>query len=141
MNYRILVVDDDRTVRNAIAEYLHELGYLTDTAEDAKTAVARLKADMYDIVVLEVNLPRYSDGYSGLFLLGYIHNRYPMVKTIVVTGDVTIETGLESIRLGASCWMTKPFSLVNLSNKISAIIRSKNVRTLPERRGRNHLNC
>lgn len=140
MNSRILVVDDDRTVRNAIAEYLDALGYLTDTVEDAKTAVARMKSFRYDIVVMEVNLPRYSDGYTGLFLLGYIRNRYPMIETIVVTGDATIETGLESIRLGASYWMRKPFSLAKLRNRISAIIRSKTVRTLPKRRDRDHLN-
>lgn len=134
MNCKILVVDDDKTVRNAITEYLAGLGYQTDTAEDAKTAVARMKSDMYDIVVMEVNLPRFSGGYSGLFLLSYIHNRYPMIKTIVVTGDATIETGLESIRMGASYWMTKPFSLVNLRNRISDIIRSKNVRSFPGRR-------
>lgn len=141
MNCRILVVDDDRTVRNAIAEYLIGLGYRTDTAEDAKTAVDRMKENMFDIVVMEVNLPRYSDGYSGQFLLSYIHNRYPTIKTIVITGDATIETGLESIRFGASYWMTKPFSLANLKSRISDIIRSKNVRSLPAKRGYDHLNC
>lgn len=141
MDYRILVVDDDRTVRNAIAEYLDDLGYRTDTAEDAKTAVARMKTARYDIVVMEVNLPRYSGGYSGLFLLGYIRNRYPMIKIIVTTGDATIETGLESIRLGANFWMTKPFTLVSLKNIISTIIRSKNVWTLPKRRDLGNLNC
>jgi two-component system response regulator FlrC len=140
MDCRILVVDDDRTVRNAIAEYLDRLGYQTDAAEDAKTAMAKMKAARYDIVVLEVNLPRYSDGYSGRYLLSYIHNRYSSVKTIVVTGDSTIETGLDSLRLGAICWIAKPFSLKVLRDKISAINLSENIRAMPNRRGCDYLN-
>jgi DNA-binding response OmpR family regulator len=141
MNCRILVVDDNKTVRNAIAEFLNDHGFETDTVEDAKTALARMKSTRYDIVVMEVTLPRYSDGYSGRYLLNYIHNRYPMIKTIVVTGDASIETSLESIRLGASGWMTKPFSLAELKNRISTILRTNKVLSLPKKQCRNHLNC
>lgn len=141
MNCRILVVDDDRTVRSAIAEFLNDEGFQTDTAENAKAAVTRMKTVKYDIVVMEVSLPRYSGGYSGRYLLNHIQNRYPTIKTIVITGDVTIETGLESIRLGANCWMTKPFSLVTLRKRISTIIQSNNVLFLPKRRRRNHQTC
>jgi DNA-binding NtrC family response regulator len=141
MNCRILVVDDDRTVRSAIAEFLNDEGFQTDTSENAKAAVTKMKTVKYDIVVMEVSLPRYSGGYSGRYLLNHIHNRYPTVKTIVVTGDATIETGLESFRLGASCWIRKPFSLVTLRDRISDIIRLKNVLSLPKKRCRNRLNC
>jgi DNA-binding response OmpR family regulator len=140
MNCKILVVDDDKTVRNAIAEFLNNHEFEADMAEDAKTALARMKSTRYDIVVMEVTLPRYSGGYSGRYLLSYIHNRYPTTKTIVVTGDASIETSLESIRLGASGWMTKPFSLAALKNRISAILQTKNVLALPGKRRRNHLN-
>ena len=141
MNCRILVVDDDRTIRNAIAEYLNNLGYQTNTAKDAKAAVARMKTARYYIVVMEVSLPIYSGGYSGWYLLNHIHNRYPLTKVIVVTGDASIETGLEAIRLGAICWITKPFSLLNLKNRISAIFRSDKVRMLPKRPKHDRLNC
>jgi two-component system OmpR family response regulator len=141
MNCRILVVDDDKTIRGAIAEYLNDHGFLADTAEDAKTAVGRIKAARYDIVVMEVTLPRYPGGYTGRYLLNYIHNRHPTTKTIVVTGDATVETSLESILLGASGWMTKPFSLAALQDRISAILKSKNVLALPNGQSRNHLNC
>jgi DNA-binding NtrC family response regulator len=141
INSRILVVDDDKTVRDAIAEFLNDQGFITDTAEDAKTAVAGIKAVRYDIVVMEVTLPIYAGGYSGLYLLNYINNRYPMIETIVVTGDTTIETGMESIRLGASGWMTKPFSLSVLKTKISAILKLKNVLAMTKGPFRNQPNC
>lgn len=141
MNYRILVVDDDRTVRSAIAEYLNDAGFQTDTAENAKSAVSSIKTVKYDIVVMEMSLPRYPDGYCGRYLLNYIHHRYPTIKTIVATGDAAIETGLESILLGAICWITKPFPLVTLRNRITTIIQSKNVLSLIGRQRRNHLNC
>lgn len=140
MNCRILVVDDDRTVRDAIAEYLSNLDYPTDTAEDAKAAMARIKTIRYDIVVMEINLPRYSDIYSGRFLLYHIHNRHPAVKTIVVTGDSSVETGMEAIRLGASSWMTKPFSLDVLESKISTLLKNRNIRSFPNRQRATGLN-
>jgi DNA-binding response OmpR family regulator len=141
MNCKVLVVDADRAVRGAIAEFLTDHGFQADAAEDAKTAVARMKSIRYDIVVMEICLPIYSDDYSGRHLLKYIQNRYPMIKTIVITRDASIETGLESIELGASDWMTKPFSLPTLRNRMLTIIWSQKVLSLPTNRCRNHTNC
>jgi len=140
MNSRILVVDDDRTIRNAIAEYLTNRNYHTDTAATAKTAMARIKTIHYDIVVMEINMPRYSDVYSGRFLLYHIHNRHPSTSAIVLTGDASIETGLEAIRLGAASWMTKPFSLDALESKISALLQNKNIHFFPNKQKNNRLN-
>ena len=140
MDCRILVVDDDKTVRTSIAEYLNNLKYPTDMAENARMAMARMKTTRYDIVVMEINMPRYSDVYSGRFLLYHIHNRHPSIRVIVVTGDASIETGLEAMRLGASSWMTKPFSLDTLEVKIKELLRYKNIHAFPNRRKTNELN-
>ena len=138
MAYRILIVDDDRTVRNSIAEYLSDFGYLTDTAGNVKSAITMMHTIRYDFVIMEVNLPSCLEEYSGEYLLNHIYYRYPWIKTIVVTGDPSIETGLEAICLGASYWLTKPFSLVVLQDRISTLISSENIRSFSQKAGKNH---
>ena len=138
MAYKILIVDDDRTIRNSIAEYLTDFGYFTDTAENAKSAITKMHTVKYDFVIMEVNLPSCLSEYSGEYLLKHIHYRYPWIKTIVVTGDPSIETGLEAICLGASYWLTKPFSLVVLQDRISTLICSENVRSFSQKAGKDH---
>ena len=133
MTHKILIVDDNRIIRTSIAEYLGVFGFSTDTADDAKAAVSMMQRVRYDFVIMEINLPTYTGGYSGEFLLNQIRYRYPWVKTIVITGDMSIETGLESIRLGASYWLTKPFSLEVLKNRISILASLGNVRSFTKK--------
>ena len=121
MAFKVLIVDDDRTIGNLIAEYLTTFGYIAETADNVKLAVSLMQAVRYDIVIMEVNLPDCTGGYCGKYLLNHIHFRYPWIKIIVVTGDTSIETGLEAISLGASYWLTKPFSLDVLINRISIL--------------------
>ena len=138
MAYKVLIVDDDGTIRDSIAEYLASFGYSTDTAENAKSAIAMMHTARYDFVIMEVNLPSCSGEYSGRYLLNHIHYRYPGIKIIVVTGDLSIETGLEAIYLGASYWFTKPLSLAVLQNRISLLISMENVRSLSQKQGKGH---
>ncbi len=128
MHSRVLVVDDDDIIRTAIAEYLVALGYEVDTAEDAGAAMEKLRKVRYGIVVTEINFPNFTGGYSGRYLLGHIRYRSPWSKVIVITGDASIDTGLEAIRLGACYWLTKPFSLTVLRDRIAIVLNLNSLR-------------
>ena len=103
---RILVVDDDEPIRDALYELLSQ-EHACQTAETAERAFARLEADTYDVVLTYISMP----GLSGLELLGHIRQRFPNTPVIIVSGISDEEHAQGLIRLGAFDFILKPFSL------------------------------
>jgi DNA-binding NtrC family response regulator len=103
---RILVVDDDETIRDTLYELLSEQ-YVCQTAETAERALARLAADPYDVVLTDISMP----GLSGLELLGHIRQMYSDVPVIMISGIGDQEHAQGLIRLGAFDFLLKPFRL------------------------------
>jgi DNA-binding NtrC family response regulator len=104
MTGSLLVVDDDRHVREAIADYLRGLGHRTETAANCADALARLKETAFDGVVCDVNLPD-RDGFG---VLEWAVEHRPETAVILLTGYGTIESAVEAIRVGAFDYLTKP---------------------------------
>jgi|SRR5882672_5157615 len=103
---RILVVDDDDVIRDTLYELLSEQ-YICQTAETAEKALARLQADVYDVVLTDISMP----GLSGLELLGHIRQKYSNTPVIMISGIGDQEHAQGLIRLGAFDFLLKPFSL------------------------------
>ena len=103
---RVLVVDDDDTIRDTLYELLSEQ-YICQTAETAEKAVARLEADPYDVVLTDISMP----GLSGLELLGHIRQKFSDTPVIIISGIGDQEHAQGLIRLGAFDFLLKPFSL------------------------------
>ncbi len=103
---RILVVDDDETIRDTLYELLSE-DYLCLTAETGEKALARLEADDYDAVLTDISMP----GLSGLELLGHVRQKFPHTPVIVISGIGDQEHARGLIKLGAFDFLLKPFSL------------------------------
>ncbi len=103
---RVLVVDDDETIRDTLYELLSE-EYLCQTAETAERAFARLEADSYDVVLTDISMP----GLSGLELLGHIRQKFPNTPVIMISGIGDHEHAQGLIRLGAFDFLLKPFTL------------------------------
>lgn len=103
---RILLVDDDETIRDTLYELLSE-DYLCQTAETAEKAFARLAADQYDVVLTDISMP----GLSGLELLGHVRQKFPDTPVIIISGIGDQEHAQGLIRLGAFDFLLKPFSL------------------------------
>lgn len=103
---RILVVDDDDTIRDTLYELLSEM-YVCQTAETAEKALARLQADVYDVVLTDISMP----GLSGLELLGHIRQKYSDTPVIMISGIGDREHAEGLIRLGAFDFLLKPFTL------------------------------
>ncbi|MBW8016867.1 MAG: sigma-54-dependent Fis family transcriptional regulator [Planctomycetes bacterium] len=103
-NYDILIVDDDKIIRDSLCEYLSLEGYNTTPAESFKGAIDCMARQNFSLVVTDVSMP---DG-DGIELLGIIARDYPQTAVIMVTGYGTIESAVEAIKKGAFDYLTKP---------------------------------
>ena len=103
---RVLIVDDDETIRDTLYELLSEY-YLCQTAETAEKALARLEADVYDVVLTDISMP----GLSGLELLGHVRQKFPDTPVIIISGIGDQEHAQGLIKIGAFDFLLKPFSL------------------------------
>ncbi len=118
----ILIVDDERVIRELLSERLAELGHRCATAADAFDALAHIKAtEEVDIVLADIDLP----GKDGITLLQEIRSSHPDVDVIMVTGVVDTDTAIRAIRLGASDYVTKPFNLEEVVITIDRLLEKR----------------
>jgi two-component system response regulator PilR (NtrC family) len=110
---RILVVDDDETIRDTLYELLSE-DHVCQTAETAEKAFARLEADPYDVVLTDISMP----GLSGLELLGHVRQKFPDTPVIIISGISDQEHAQGLIRLGAFDFLLKPFTLDGVEKSV-----------------------
>ena len=108
----VLVVDDDAAIRTAISDIARNLGFATSSVDNISSARSALKAHMADIVLLDLKLP----GGGGLPLLEEIRTLYPETVVVVMTAYATVSSAVEAMRTGATEYLTKPFSLDELSD-------------------------
>jgi DNA-binding NtrC family response regulator len=100
----LLVVDDDRNICEAIADYLRDLGHRTETSLTCDDAIERIGEFKFDVVICDVSLPD-RDGFQ---LLEWVTRNRPETSVILLTGYGTIESAVEAIRMGAFDYLTKP---------------------------------
>lgn len=106
----LLIVDDERAVREAAREAALVLGYRAAASDSADQAMRLLESQSIDVVLLDMKLP----GASGLEILRQIKSRRPDIEVIVITGHGTVESAVQAMKAGAYDFMTKPFSLEEL---------------------------
>ncbi len=111
---RVLVVDDDRAVREAISRTLEKLGYGVEVAEDGQAGLDRLRQGGVHILLADLKMPRL----SGQELLKAAKAIAPDVEVIVITGHGTVEDAVEAMKEGAYDFITKPFKRVQLEKTI-----------------------
>ena len=121
MKTRILVVDDEQDFAEALSERLTIRDYDVTTAFTGQDAIAEITQFNFDIVVLDVKMP----GTSGIDVLKEIKNRKPLTEVIMLTGNATVETAIEGMRLGAFDYLMKPCETDELMNKINRAYEKK----------------
>ena len=122
MNMKILVVDDFNTMRRIVRNLLKEIGYAnTHEAEDGQVALARLRAERYDFVVSDVNMPNM----KGFDLLRQIRADAALKKlpVLLVTAEAKKEDIVAAAQAGASGYIVKPFTKATLEEKVQKIIQ------------------
>jgi DNA-binding NtrC family response regulator len=113
----ILVIDDEPVVCNSLRRILDRQGHHVDQALSPDEGLARLEANRYDLVLLDLRMP----GKSGLEVLSAIKGCWPDTKVIIVTGYATIESAVEATRLGAAQYIAKPFTPEELMRATNAV--------------------
>jgi DNA-binding NtrC family response regulator len=120
----LMIVDDERAVRDVCREVAQTLGFNTSVAESAEHAYRLLEAQNTDVVLLDLKLP----GAGGLDALHRIRERRPDAVVIVVTGYGTVQSAVQAMKNGAYDYMTKPFSMEELRlllERVSSHLRLK----------------
>ena len=108
----ILVVDDEISVNNNIRKILGKNGFQVDQAVTKDEALEKISQQMYKLVLLDLRMP----GVSGLELLRAISKEQPLARVIIITGYASIETAIETARIGAVDYLPKPFTPDELRN-------------------------
>src|SRR6266849_3927671 len=120
----LMIVDDERAIREACREVAQSLGFNTSVADSAEHAYRLLDAQGIDVVLLDLKLP----GAGGLEALHQIRQRRPDASVIVVTGYGTVQSAVQAMKNGAYDYVTKPFSMDELKlllERVSAHMKLK----------------
>ncbi len=120
----LLVVDDERAIRDACREVAQSLGFSTSVADSAEHAYRLLDTQGIDVVLLDLKLP----GAGGLEALRQIKARRPDAIVIVVTGYATVQSAVQAMKNGAYDFVTKPFSMDELKlllDRVSSHLKLK----------------
>ncbi len=118
--YRVLVVDDDADLRLIVASALSESHFQVDQASDGEEAVNRVRAGKYDLVLLDVNMPRL----SGLEALKEIKAHDPSIIALVLTAFANIRDAVEATKEGAYNYLEKPIKAENLVYMVEKALRA-----------------
>jgi DNA-binding NtrC family response regulator len=111
MQFTILVVDDEKNIREGLAQSLEMDGYSVQIAENGNAAWELINSNEIDLVISDLKMP----GMSGEELLKKVSSAYPTVPVIILTGHGSIETAVQAMRDGAFDFVTKPVNLDRLS--------------------------
>ncbi|AZZ37179.1 Fis family transcriptional regulator [Bdellovibrio sp. qaytius] len=125
MKSRILVVDDEESIREFLEIMLKKEGYEVTTAEDGAKAKEILTKKTFDMVISDMQMPNV----TGIELLRHVRESYPDLVFMIITAFGTTETAVEAMKLGAYDYLTKPFKIDEVRLNIANALRSKNLET------------
>lgn len=119
---KVLVVDDEPSIRRVLSDFLRMEGFAVETAADGEAAVARLAHEQFDVVISDLKMPRL----GGLELLGEVAKLNPDALTIVMTGFGTVDTAIHAMKAGAYDYILKPFKVdVVLATIVQGLARKR----------------
>ena len=121
MEGRILVVDDEDTLRLTLKARLSSGGFEVDTARDGEEALEKLKAGTFDVVLLDINMPRM----DGITTLGVVTEMYPKLDVIMLTGFADFSTAIECLKAGAKDYLVKPIDTTELITRMRSLLRAR----------------
>lgn len=124
---RILLVEDDQMIANAVSEGLKSACYAVDWVNNGNTAEQALTAQSYDLVLLDLGLP----GQDGLQLLRHLRQTPNHTPVLIVTARDDLDSRLAGLDGGADDYIIKPFDLAELLARIRAVLRRQSGQSTP----------
>jgi two-component system alkaline phosphatase synthesis response regulator PhoP len=124
-NAHILVVDDESAIRYSITKTLQRVGYHVDSAASGEEALQLMGRLTFDVILTDIRMP----GISGVDLLARVKDEAPDAIVILLTGYASLDTAVESLRLGAHDYLIKPSSSQDIRDSVArGIERAHNLR-------------
>jgi DNA-binding NtrC family response regulator len=118
---RILIVDDDETVRKVLTTILNEEGYVVDSAKSGKEAIRKTKISFYNLALIDIRLP----DTEGTNLLTKLKETTPKMVKIIVTGYPSLHNAIEAVNRGADAYIMKPFKVEDALTTIDAHLKKQ----------------
>ena len=115
---KILVVDDEEALRTVLSAELEGEGYLVHTAADGEEAIKLLEDQPFHLILLDIKMPNV-DGFE---VLKFVKQRVPQTKVIMLTGFADLKNAIESKKLGAEDFVSKPYDLVDLLTTVERVL-------------------
>lgn len=116
---RILIVEDDRPLLEAIQQLFEEESYAVDTALHGDDALLLAEQDIYDLIVLDIMLP----GMSGLSIVQHLRKKSIAVPILLLTARDSVEDRVKGLDAGADDYLVKPFAVAELLARARALLR------------------
>ncbi|MGD0979324.1 MAG: response regulator [Candidatus Bathyarchaeia archaeon] len=111
---RILVVDDDESIRKILSTILEDEGYVVETAENGREAIDKSNTKVYNLALIDVRLP----DIEGVTLLAKFKETVPRMRKIIITGFPSIQNAIEAVNNKADGYMLKPFEIEKILETI-----------------------
>lgn len=118
MAARIILVDDDRLLREVVGEYLTNHEYEVDLAESGEEAMAMFEEGKYQLALIDLVMP----GINGLEVMEQMMNKDPKIYCIIMTGYPTIDSAYKAMVEGVSDYIIKPFQLSEMLETVQKYI-------------------
>ncbi|WP_340114400.1 response regulator transcription factor [Maribellus mangrovi] len=119
---KILIVEDEKSLSDAMVNYLTEEDFICETAYDYESSVEKVELYEYDCALIDINLP---DG-NGLDLIRLIKKRNKNMGIIIISARNSLDNRIEGLEIGADYYLTKPFHLTELNAQLRSIHRRIN---------------
>ncbi|MCU0857702.1 MAG: response regulator transcription factor [Pontiellaceae bacterium] len=118
---RILIAEDSRSLLRSLQTALRKTGYAVDAAEDGEAACWLAESNPYDVILLDLMLPKL----SGLELLHRLRNTGNQTPVLILTALDAVDDRVKGLKTGADDYLTKPFALEELLARVEALLRRK----------------
>jgi UDP-3-O-[3-hydroxymyristoyl] N-acetylglucosamine deacetylase len=115
---KILVVDDEEALRTVLSTELEGEGYQVSTAGDGEEAIKILGSQQFHLILLDIKMPNV-DGFQ---VLKFVKQKQPSTKVIMLTGFADLKNAIESKKLGAEDFVSKPYDLVDLLTTVERVL-------------------
>ena len=116
---KLLIVEDEKVLLKALAKGLGKLGYAVDCAGDGEEALALYEVNAYDLMVLDLNLPKI----DGLTVLRHIRKQDPSFRILILSARNSVEDRICGLDFGANDYLSKPFDFRELEARIRGLLR------------------
>ncbi|HTK81301.1 MAG TPA: response regulator [Bacteroidota bacterium] len=114
----ILYVDDEESLRILVPNQLNMEGFEVESADDGDTAVEMLAKKSYDVILLDVRMPRM----NGIEVLKHVKNNKVNSRVVMLTGVDDLTVALEAVKNGANDYVTKPYDITTLTSCIRRVV-------------------